>query len=66
MENQSTIETRTELAFLLSEASALEHALACSYLFASFSLKNDAGEGLAPNQLVAVSRWKGVIEGIAA
>ena len=40
------IESRQELLYLLSEAAELEHLLACSYLFAAYSLKTDDDEGL--------------------
>lgn len=38
--------TRARLLSLLSEACELEHALACSYLYAAFSLKRDIAEGI--------------------
>ena len=37
--------TRADLLALLAEACELEHGLACSYLYAAFSLKQDASEG---------------------
>jgi hypothetical protein len=40
------VENREEIIFLLTEASELEHMLMLQYLFAAFSLKTDAGEGL--------------------
>ena len=55
------IENREELIFLLSEASELEHMLMLEYLFAAFSLKTDASEGLTEEQLEAVKRWERVI-----
>jgi hypothetical protein len=39
------VTTREELIYLLSRTSELEHGLACIYLFAAYSLKNDASEG---------------------
>ena len=48
-----------ELIFLLTEASELEHMLMLQYLFAAFSLKTDADEGLTEEQLEAVRRGSG-------
>jgi hypothetical protein len=58
------VTTREELIYLLSRASELEHGLACIYLFAAYSLKNDVSEGglteeQADTRDVWVSRfWK--------
>ena len=60
------IENREELIFMLSEASELEHMLMLEYLFAAFSLKTDASEGLTEEQLEAVRRWERAISEIAA
>jgi hypothetical protein len=60
------VENREELIFLLTEASELEHMLMLQYLFAAFSLKTDAGEGLTEEQLEAVKRWERVISEVAA
>jgi Ferritin-like len=60
------VENREELIFLLTEASELEHMLMLQYLFAAFSLKTDAGEGLTEEQLQAVRRWERVISEVAA
>jgi hypothetical protein len=59
------IENREELIYLLSEAAALEHLIACSYLFAAYSLKTDQDEGLTPFELDTVRSWKQNIVGIA-
>ena len=45
------VESREELVYLLGEACELEHGLMCEYLYAQFSLKRAAGEGLTPEQL---------------
>jgi hypothetical protein len=45
------VESRKEIAYLLGEARELEHGLMCEYLYARFSLKRTAGEGLTPEQL---------------
>jgi nitrite reductase/ring-hydroxylating ferredoxin subunit len=60
------VENREELIFVLSEASELEHMLMLEYLFAAFSLKTDASEGLTGEQLEAVRRWERVISEVAA
>jgi CDGSH-type Zn-finger protein len=53
------VTTREELVFLLSRASELEHGLACLYLFAAYSLKNDTSEGgLTEAQAKMVRNWK--------
>jgi hypothetical protein len=52
------VENREELNFLLTEASELEHMVMLAYLFAAFSLKTDASEGLTEEQLEAVKRWE--------
>lgn len=57
--------TRDELCSLLYEAAELEHGLACSYLFAAFSLKRSEADGLTPEQAEAVTRWSKAIKGIA-
>lgn len=46
---------------LLAEAAELEHNLLCSYLFAMFSLKEDASEDFAGDELATVERWRGEI-----
>lgn len=53
------VATREELIPLLSCASELEHGLACTYLFAAYSLKNDASEGgLTEAQAGIVRGWR--------
>lgn len=59
------VKSREELIFLLCEASELEHLLMCEYLFAAFSLKQSADEGLTDEQVEAVRRWERVITGVA-
>jgi hypothetical protein len=59
------IGSREELAFVLSEASTLEHMIMCEYLFAAFSLKRSASEGLTPEELEKVRRWERVITNVA-
>ena len=59
------IKSREELIYLLSEAAEIEHGVACSYLFAAFTMKNDASEGLSEDQLAAVQRWRRVLLQVA-
>lgn len=50
--------TRSDLLTLLSEACELEHGLACSYLYAAFSLKTEFEEGgMSAEQLHMVKKW---------
>ncbi len=58
------IENRAQLIYLLTEAAELEHQVLCSYLLASFTLKDDANEGLSQEQLKAVRRWRSIIREI--
>lgn len=60
------VNTREELIYLLSRASELEHGLACIYLFAAYSLKNDASEGgLTPAQANMVRGWRRHLAAVA-
>jgi CDGSH-type Zn-finger protein/ferredoxin len=60
------VTTREELIYLLSRASELEHGLACSYLFAGYSLKTDVAEGrLTAAQVEMVRGWKRRLAGVA-
>ncbi len=52
------IEHREALIYMLCEAAELEHGIMCQYLFAAFSLKQAAGEGLAGAELAAAARWR--------
>jgi hypothetical protein len=59
------VEHREELVFLLRQAAELEHAIMCEYLFAAFTMKQRADEGLTAGQLEAVDRWRKQILGVA-
>ena len=59
------IDSREDLAFVLSEASTLEHMIMCEYLFAAFSLKRDESEGISTQDLEKVRRWEGIIDAVA-
>src|SRR5437899_12945909 len=50
------IEHREALIDMLRQAAELEHGIMCQYLFAAFSLKQRADEGLTPEELEAVTR----------
>jgi hypothetical protein len=56
---------REHLWWLLAEAAQLEHMIMCQYLYAEFSLKDGAGEGLTGEQAEAVNRWRKTLHGIA-
>jgi CDGSH-type Zn-finger protein/truncated hemoglobin YjbI len=59
------IEHREALVYMLAEASELEHGIMCEYLFAAFSLKQTAEEGLTPEQLTTVDGWRKELFAIA-
>jgi CDGSH-type Zn-finger protein/truncated hemoglobin YjbI len=59
------IEHREALIYMLCEAAELEHGIMCQYLFAAFSLKQSAGEGLTEAELAAVTRWRNQISHVA-
>src|SRR5215470_16284046 len=59
------IEHREALIYMLCQAAELEHGIMCQYLFAAFSLKQRADEGLAPEQLEAVTRWRRTVAHVA-
>jgi hypothetical protein len=60
------IEHREALIYMLCEAAELEHAIMCQYLFAAFSLKQRADEGLTEEELAAVTRWRRQVSHVAA
>jgi len=58
LHSSNKVRTRSDLLTLLSEACELEHGLACSYLYAAFSLKQHLSEGgLTWEQLHKVKKW---------
>jgi CDGSH-type Zn-finger protein/truncated hemoglobin YjbI len=59
------IEHREALIYMLCEAAELEHGIMCQYLFAAFSLKQRADEGLSGRELEAVHRWRKHISHVA-
>jgi CDGSH-type Zn-finger protein/truncated hemoglobin YjbI len=52
------IEHREALIYMLCEAAELEHAIMCQYLYAAFSLKQRADEGLTTRELERVDQWR--------
>lgn len=59
------IEHREALVYMLYEAAELEHLIMCQYLYAAFSLKQRADEGLTTEQLDTVNRWRATITHVA-
>src|ERR1700712_496329 len=59
------IDSREALISLLYEAAELEHGLSFSYLFTAFSLRRSEADGLAPEHVEAVTRWRKAIKKIA-
>ncbi len=59
------IENRSGLIHALTEAAELEHGLMVQYLFAAFSMKRQADEGLTLRQAELVRAWEGVILKVA-
>jgi CDGSH-type Zn-finger protein/truncated hemoglobin YjbI len=65
-EEPFVIEHREALIYMLCEAAELEHGIMCQYLYAAFSLKQSADEGLTATEAEAVQRWRKHIFHIAA
>jgi CDGSH-type Zn-finger protein/truncated hemoglobin YjbI len=65
-EEPFVIEHREALIYMLCEAAELEHGIMCGYLYAAFSLKQSADEGLSASEAEAVQRWRKHIFHIAA
>jgi Ferritin-like len=59
------IEHREALIYMLCEAAELEHGIMCQYLFAAFSLKQAAAEGLTGAELAAAARWRKQVSHVA-
>ena len=59
------IEHREALIYMLCQAAEPEHGIMCQYLFAAFSLKQRMDEGLTPEELEAVTRWRRTIAHVA-
>ena len=65
-EPELRIEHRQALIYTLSKAAELEHLIICQYLFAAFSLKRDASEGLPEAMVPTVNGWARTLMHIAA
>ncbi|HEX5451571.1 MAG TPA: ferritin-like domain-containing protein, partial [Candidatus Limnocylindrales bacterium] len=65
VERPFVIEHREALIYMLGLAAELEHSITCQYLFATFSMKQTADEGLTAEQLDAVKRWRRTISRVA-
>ena len=55
------LEHREALIYTLGKAAELEHLVMLQYLFAAFSLKQRVEEGLTPETLAAVRRWRATL-----
>jgi Ferritin-like len=55
------IDTREELVYLLGQACEIEHGLMCEYLYAQFSLKRGADEGVSDAQLARMRTWEAAL-----
>jgi len=56
-EPELRIEHRQALLYTLAKAAELEHLIICQYLYAAFSLKRDASEGLPEELVPTVGGW---------
>ena len=64
MESRTAV-SREKILHALYEAAELEQNLMCTYLYAAFSLKDGASEGLGPAEAEAVARWRRAILDVA-
>lgn len=58
--------SRSDLLTLLSEASEIEHGLACSYLYTAFSIKQNTEEGISWEQMHLTRKWAGQLFFVAS
>lgn len=65
MSDSGQLYDRALLADMLAEAAELEHALCCQYLYAAFSLKKSAREGLTARQANLVRDWQTILLDVA-
>ena len=59
------LEHREALVYTLGKAAELEHLIMLQYLYAAFSLKQRADEGISADGLEAVKRWRKTLLAIA-
>jgi ferritin-like protein len=64
-DKQLVLQHREALVYTLGKAAALEHLVMCQYLYTAFSMKDREDDGLPPEQLEAVKRWRKEILRIA-
>src|SRR3954471_5372635 len=64
-EPELRIEHRQALLYTLAKAAELEHLIICQYLYAAFSLKRDASEGLPEELVPVVGGWARTLTRIA-
>ncbi len=57
--------TREQLLHCLYEAAELEHDLMCTYLYAAFTIKTDAADGITAAQAERASGWRRAIVNVA-
>jgi len=65
LEPELRIEHRQALLYTLAKAAELEHLIICQYLYAAFSLKRDASEGLPEELVPVVGGWARTLTRIA-
>jgi CDGSH-type Zn-finger protein/uncharacterized Fe-S cluster protein YjdI len=63
--DEIVIQDREELYYLLSEAAEFEHSVMCTYLYALWSLKRDADEGVTAEELKAIEGWRRSLRQVA-
>ena len=59
------IRSREQLFYTLTEAAEIEHNLMCCYLYAAFSLKDAATDGLSAEDDTMIAGWRRAIIGVA-
>ncbi len=64
-ERPLAVENRGQLIYLLREAAELEHGIMCQYLFAAFSLKQSTAEGVSPERLEKIQKWRRTVLEVA-
>src|SRR5437588_7317834 len=65
VEGPMLLDHREALVYTLGKAAELEHLVLCQYLFAAFSLKQTEREGLSPEQVELIKRWRHSLMDIA-
>ncbi len=60
-----TINSREQLLYTLTEAAEIEHNLMCCYLYAAWSLKTEADDGVDAETRAEITQWSRAIIAIA-